>query len=276
MIDNYKLMRLDSWLDLAQASLKSANISSARLDSELIAAFVVNKTRVWVHSHPEYQPNLDEQTKLSDLLKRRVANKPIAYILGEKEFYGRCFFINESVLVPRPESESLVNLALSIKSKDLKFIDIGTGSGVLGITVILERPNWKAHLTDVSNDALVVTKTNLVHYKVEKLAKVRNQHLLNNDENEYGLAIANLPYVPDNFCNNPDLRAEPTIALFSGSDGLDLYREFFAQIKSLKLKPFNIITESLLSQHKELEKLASQSGYTLLSTKGLGQHFVLV
>lgn len=276
MTDNYKLMRLDSWLDLAQASLKSSGISSPRLDSELIAAFVVNKTRTWVHSHPEYHPNLDEQTMLSDLLKRRGANEPIAYILGEKEFYGRCFFINKNVLVPRPESESLVNLALSIKTKDLKFIDVGTGSGILGITIILERPNWDAHLSDTSNDALVVTKTNLAHYKVEKLVKVRSQYLLNNDVNEYGLVIANLPYVPDHFCNNPDLRAEPSIALFSGSDGLDLYREFFSQIKSRKSKPSNIITESLVSQHKELEKLATQSDYALLSTKGLGQHFVLV
>ena len=193
MTGNYKLMRLDSWLDLAQASLKSANISSARLDSELIAAFVFNKTRVWVHSHPEYQPTIDEQKTLSDLLKRRVANEPIAYILGEKEFYGRCFFINKSVLVPRPESESLVHLALSIKTKDLKFIDIGTGSGVLGITIILERQNWEAHLTDVSNDALVVATMNSARYKVEKLVTIRNQSLLNKDENEYGLVLANLP-----------------------------------------------------------------------------------
>ncbi len=276
MIDNYKLMRLDSWLDLAQASLKSAGISSARLDSELIAAFVISKTRIWIHSHPEYQPTIDQQKTLSDLLKRRKANEPIAYILGEKEFYNRSFCINKSVLVPRPESESLVELALTIKTTDLKLIDVGTGSGVLGITIILEQPKWGAHLTDVSNDALVVATINAARYKVEKLVTIRKQSLLNKDKNEYGLVIANLPYVPDNFRNNNDLRAEPSISLFSGSDGLDLYREFFAQIKDRKLKPFNIITESLVSQHIELEKLASRSNYRLLSTKGLGQHFVLV
>ncbi len=276
MTDSYRPIQLNSWLKSAEDSLKSAGISSARLDSELIAGFCFGESREWVHGHPEFQISLAIFGKLTDLLNRRISHEPIAYLLGEKEFYGRCFYVNKNVLVPRPETESLIELALSVNLDRPRLIDIGTGSGNIGISIMLERPKWRAHLTDISSRALELTAKNIRQFKLEETITFRKQNLLRADDTDYSIVVANLPYVPDSLSGSLDLMSEPAISLFAGNDGLDLYRELFKQINKRKLKPLHLITESLVSQHKDMQEMASRSGYILSKTKGLGQHFVPV
>lgn len=276
MTDSYRPIQLNSWLKSAEAKLKSAGISSARLDSELIAGFCAGESREWVHGHPEFQINTVIFNKLTKLLKRRISHEPIAYLFGEKEFYGRCFYVNKNVLVPRPETESLIELVLSVNLDRPRLIDIGTGSGNIGITIILERPRWHVHLSDVSSSALELTAKNVQQYKLEKSITLQRQNLLRADDTDYSIVVANLPYVPDSLSGSLDLMSEPAISLFAGNDGLDLYRELFKQINKRKLKPLHLITESLVSQHKDMQEIASRSGYILSKTTGLGQHFVPV
>lgn len=240
-----------------------------------MAASVLHVSRTWLHAHPEHELSQTEQQKLDELLKRRLKHEPTAYILGFKEFYGRDFAVTSDVLVPRPESEDFIEIIKTLEVDDLKFIDIGTGSGCLAVTIALEQPTWSGTATDVSRSALNVAKQNAKKLKAKNLV-FKVQNLLADDTQNYDLIIANLPYVPNNLRNKPDIKHEPEIALFADHDGLALYQELFKQIKVRKHKPLHILTESLETQHKHLKKLAENAGYVPKETKGLVQHYTLV
>lgn len=254
--------------------LKKSGCESARLDAELLVGFVLAKSRTWVHSHPEYTFADTEEATLNALLQRRTNHEPLAYILGTKEFYGRDFIVNKEVLVPRPESEDLIAITKSISVKNAEYIDIGTGSGVLAITIALEQPTWSGTATDISLKALKVAQKNAQNFKIKNLVFI-HQNLLANDSKNYDVIIANLPYVPQNLRSKPDIAHEPEIALFADNDSLALYEELFQQIANRQHKPVHIITESLPTQHQDLEKMAIGAGYSLFETKGLIQHFLV-
>lgn len=274
MTANSKVLTLNTWLAQASGRLSRTDINSARLDGELLAGFVLNKSRTWVHGHGEYKISGNQHAQLDGLLKRRLNHEPIAYILGLREFYGRSFTVSSDVLVPRPESEDFIELIKSISDKDLKFIDIGTGSGVLAITIALEQPSWSGTATDISPKALIVAQKNAQNLKAKNLV-FKVQNLLAEDSNIYDLIIANLPYVPENLRGKPDIAHEPEIALFADNDGLGLYQQLFAQVATRGQKPTHILTESLQNQHPAIKKLALAIGYNLKETRGLIQHFIL-
>ena len=266
-------MRLITWLDQSTSTLKTAGVSSARLDSELIASSVLKQSRTWLHGNPEYVLTVSEHNLLDVLQERRASQEPIAYIIGSKEFYGREFVVSPDVLVPRPESEDFIEIIKTLEVSDIKFIDLGTGSGCLAITTALEQPTWSGTATDISPKALNVAKQNAKNLIAKNLV-FKVQNLLDDDAENYDLVIANLPYVPNNLLNKPDLAHEPEIALFAEHDGLALYEELFQQIFARQHRPSHILTESLKVQHKVLEKLAKGAGYQLRETRGLIQHFV--
>lgn len=263
---------LDAWLAQANQQLTSAGITSAKLDSELLASFVLSRPRTWLHAHLEHEITDAEQKQLVSLLSRRLHHEPIAYIVCSKEFFGRDFAVNSSVLVPRPESEAMIEILKSITQKGLSFIDIGTGSGILAITTALEQPSWSGTATDISPEALKVAEQNAKKLETKNLV-FKVQSLLANDTEKYDVVIANLPYVPKSLRSKPDIAHEPAIALFADNNGLAIYEEFFSQITTRKHKPTHILTESLIDQHKALEKIASDAGFSLIETKGLSQHF---
>lgn len=267
-------MQIDAWISNSANKLSEADIESAQLDAELLVSGVIAQSRTWLHSHPEHKLTNTEQQKLDELLQRRLNHEPLAYILGFKEFYGREFAVTPDVLVPRPESEGFIDIIKTL-SQDLKFIDIGTGSGCLAISIALEQPSWSGTATDISREALNVAKQNARNLKAKNLV-FKVQNLLVGDDGYYDLMIANLPYVPNNLRNKSDIKHEPEIALFADHDGLALYQELFQQLRHRKHQPTHILTESLLTQHQDLEKLASNAGYRLGETRGLIQHFVPV
>ena len=268
-------MQVTDFLQQGAKRLDNEGIESAKLDMELFLAFVLSKPRTWIHAHSEYELNKSEQKVLEDLLTRRLNQESVAYITGLKEFYGRDFLVSSDVLVPRPESENLIDIIKTLEVSDIKFIDIGTGSGCLAITIALEQPTWSGTATDISQEALNVAKQNAKNLKANNLV-FKVQNLLDDDTENYDLVIANLPYVPNNLRNKPDLAHEPEIALFAEHDGLALYEELFQQIFARQHKPSHILTESLKTQHIDIEELAKDAGYRLEETKGLIQHYVPV
>ncbi len=247
-------------------------ISSAVLDSEILVSHVLNKPRTWVHAHSQERLSQNQHRQLNRFLQRRAAGQPIAYITGQKEFYGRNFIVSPEVLIPRPESENFIEIVKTLPS-NLKFIDIGTGSGILAITSVLVQPTWSGVATDISQAALKVAQKNTRKLGAKNLV-FKVQNLLVDDTKKYDVVLANLPYVPQNLFNKADISFEPKIALFAGEDGLDIYRELFKQIMARKHKPTHILTESLLNQHKQIEQLAKSAGYRLGESRGLIQHFV--
>lgn len=265
-------MTIEKILANSQSKLRDSGIESAKLDAELMLALATDKTRTWLHTHPEYELTPNQLARFDDYLKHRTTGQPIAYIVGHKEFYGRDFLVNEQVLVPRPETESFIELVKSLPS-DLSIIDLGTGSGILAITSVLEQPTWSGTATDISPKTLKVAQQNAEKLGAKNLV-FKVQNLLHDDPKNYDLVIANLPYVPTNLLNKADIAHEPKVALFAGRDGLDVYRQLFDQLADRSSKPKHLLTESLESQHDAMTKLAQAAGYKLHHTQDLVQWFV--
>ena len=270
-------MIIKQWLYSTIAKLNELSVPTARLDAEVLLADLLGKDRSWLHAHPDYTLQRSDLCKLEEQVARRVDGEPIAYIIGKKEFYGRDFMVNKGVLVPRPESESFIELLMELNNDKSvpgflhQVLDMGTGSGCLAVTVKLENPSLKVFATDISKKALTVAEQNARKHEVEIRFKV--QSLLDGDEIRYDIILANLPYVPEDM-KHISIQKEPREALYSGIDGLDHYRRLFNQLESKRVKIKYILTESLIKQHAEVENLATVTGYILKDTSGLVQLFM--
>lgn len=259
------------WLAEASNRLKAKNIKSARLDSLVILEEVTKYPRIKLISQTNVKLSSKQVGELNSLLERRLKDEPMAYIRGHVEFYGRDFIVDSNVLVPRPESEAFINIMKSLNVKDLSVADIGTGSGCLGVTLKLEIPSLKVDLFDVSIDSLEVAEQNIKKFNLDILCTKSN--LLTNIKEDYDVILTNLPYLPDIMKEINNLSFEPSISLFSGSDGMDLYKLFWQQIGELKPNPRYVLCESLENQHKQMSTLALSVGYKTVKSESLIQLF---
>jgi release factor glutamine methyltransferase len=245
-----------------------------QLDAEVLLAHVLQKDRSWLHAYGNEELQRSSLHAFEELIKRRAAGEPIAYLVGYKEFYGRNFIVSPSVLVPRPESESFLALIKDLVKTPAPegihhVLDMGTGSGCLAITVKLEHPKLYVSATDISSTALAIAAHNALTHGCAITFK--KQSLLAGDKEGYDLIVANLPYVPIGM-QHASIAHEPTEALYSGADGLDHYKKLFVQLAHKHIR--YVMTESLLEQHEEVKKLASDAHYVLQKTEGLVQLFV--
>jgi release factor glutamine methyltransferase len=259
-------MTIRGWIDEATINLEKSS-TSARLDAMLLAEHILNVDRAYLLAHDEDNISKHETTILYKALLRRKKGEPIAYIVGTSEFYGREFYVDSHVLVPRPESEAFVEVVGSILKKNTKLksaVDIGTGSGAIAISVKLAFPDLSISAIDVSTSALKVAAKNALTHHAAIILEKRN--LLQGDKNAYDIIMANLPYVPIDMAN-PTIEHEPKRALFSGEDGLNHYRRLFQQLKRRPM-PY-VVIEALEIQDKHLDQIAKESGYTLTEHSGL-------
>ncbi|HUA13595.1 MAG TPA: HemK/PrmC family methyltransferase [Candidatus Sulfotelmatobacter sp.] len=269
-------MTVDQYLKLSSAKLKSAGIKSARLDTLILFEDVLSINRARLLAEPEFEITKAQQRKLNNLLNKRLDHTPLAYLRGSTEFYGTTFFVNNHVLVPRPESETIIDLLIEISKDDvfrqrtIRIVDVGTGCGALGITAKQNVANSEVELIDNDKNALKVAKIN-----VDKLTPGVNlicSDLLSQAGKKYDIVLANLPYVPDQHCINSEAKHEPHQAIYSGKTGLEHYIRLLAQVKKLKKPPLYLLFEAFPSQHADLVDLAKKSGYRLYKT----DHFVVV
>jgi release factor glutamine methyltransferase len=256
----------------AGKTLSDAGIETSRLDILVILEDVLGKNRALILAHSDDMLDAPTLSQLNKFIVQRKHHIPLAYIRGRAEFYGRNFIVNQDVLVPRPESESIIDLLRSLPVSSIKNVaDLGTGSGCLGITAALELGLPSIDLVDISTGALKVARQNTKSHSVQaSLINSSFQALL--PTKKYDVLLANLPYVPYGYPVNQAARHEPEIALYADEDGLRYYRELF-EIQADSPVGY-IITESLLSQHPDMEQLATKHGYTLGQTLGLAQLFV--
>lgn len=255
-------MKVKDWLTSATKRLEKSGTGSARLDCLILLEDELKKDRSYVLAHLDDE--ITDATNLDNQLVRRAKHEPMAYIRGFTEFYGRKFLVNKNVLEPRPESETMIGLlvGLSLPSGAV-IVDIGTGSGALAITAKLEFPKAKVVATDIDPKCLVVAKQNAKQLKAEIVFLTGDLFKpLSGKGYEPTALLANLPYVPDNYKINEAAAMEPRLAIFGGSDGLDLYRKLFSQIEAAKIKPKYVLTESIPPQHASLAKIAEQNGYS--------------
>jgi release factor glutamine methyltransferase len=265
-------VKVGKFLEVSESKLKSAGISSARLDILILLEDNLHKDRSWILAHPEHRLSNLQARRLERKVARRSAHIPLAYIRGHAEFFGRSFKINRHVLQPRMETETMIGLLKKLGLPNQAAIaDIGTGSGCLGITAALEIPGSIVDLYDISAGALSVAKHN-VHFH-ELHLHARKMNLLSRPLRPYDAIITSLPYVPDNWRINEAAMAEPKIAIFGGQDGLEVYRKLFAQLQRFTWKPGFVLTESLPPQHEKLAAIAAGYGFKLYKSDDFIQVF---
>lgn len=255
-------MNVSSWL-------KKAAIS--RLDAELILANSLGKDRVFLHAHPDHELSEAEEKKANIDLERRENREPIAYILGYKEFYGRKFTVSPDVLIPRPETEAIINLAKELKPR--KILDVGTGSGCIAVTLKLEIPESDVSAVDISPKALTVAGQNAANLGA-KIA-FQESDLLSKVQSKYDLIVANLPYVDKNWdWLSPELAYEPDLALYAEDEGLYDIKRLVCQAEAHLTNRGVLILESDLSQHAKIQDFVdNNTNLTLVKTESLAQMF---
>ncbi len=221
-------------LNQAILKLQKAKIDSAYLDAELLLAFVLGKNRSYILSHEEIILTNKQNISFNKLIAQRATFVPVAYMLGYKEFYGLRFKVTKDTLVPRPESELMVEEALRYINPKTLVIDIGTGSGCLICSVI---KNTQAHgiAIDTSSKAIAIAKTNAKNLGVNKKIKFLKSNLLSNvklNKSDNLIILANLPYLNKKEMKEKTIQKEPKSALYGGTDGLVYYKKLARQLKT--------------------------------------------
>ena len=255
-------MIISEWLKIATKSLKTANIPSARLDAELILANTLRKTRTYLHAPLDEEIDPRRFDIANARLDLRLDRVPIAYILGYKEFYGRRFTVSPSVLIPRPESEDLISLFLELTASEIVekvLIDVGTGSGCLGITAKLERSNLSVILSDISKPALNIAEKNANALNAD--VHIQQQSLLNGQLRPVDYIFANLPYVDKSWDVSPELKYEPGIALFAEDEGLKLILQLISQAPRCLTPEGLLFIEADPQQHNRIINEAVKNGF---------------
>ncbi|MEO6761830.1 MAG: HemK/PrmC family methyltransferase [Candidatus Saccharimonadales bacterium] len=267
-------MNVSEWLKISETKLTNASISTPRLDCLVLLEDETDKDRGWLLAHPEFILSSAQENSLNTKITQRLKHVPLAYIRGFTEFYGRQFIITPAVLEPRPESETMIEMLLSlpnVKTKPYRIADVGTGSGALGITAKLELPNLEVDLLEIDKRAILVTQKNVIKFATNVNTLISD--LLDKSSKDYDILLCNLPYVPDDFRINSAAMNEPRLAIFGGPDGLDIYRRMFSQINISPKKPMYILCESMPPQHITLESIARSSYYELIQTSDFIQLF---
>ncbi len=232
-------MTLKQALTRARGILTANNIEDAPLECELLLKHVLGISRVQLYIDLNHELGSEQEETFWNLVKRRLSGEPTAYITGHREFYGLDFYVNSSVLIPRPESELLVEKSLDLTQNHAvsAIAEIGTGCGAIAISLALNLPQVKIYATDVSAPALGVALFNCKKHGVINRICFLQGNMLNPLPEPVDLIIANLPYVKESELSQMrSVSFEPQLALNGGSDGLERIRQLCSQVSS-KLRP---------------------------------------
>jgi len=216
-------MTVGDWVRQATEQLQKAGISTAKLEAQLLAAHALDRDRSWIAAHED--DLLFNEEQLSSCLLHRLSRFPLAYITGWREFYGRDFSVEPSVLIPRQETETLVLAALEVLPHGAHVLDLGTGSGCVAITLKLERPDLDIVACDISDEAIAIAERNADRLGAD-IDFIWSDGFGTFEDELFDAVITNPPYVEADAELEPEVSEwEPARALFAGPDGLDFYRK---------------------------------------------------
>ena len=228
-------MTLKQALSRAREILVANNIEDASLESELLLRHTLNISRVQLYLDLDHELGPKQEKTFWNLIKRRLNHEPTTYIIGHCEFYGLDFYVNPSVLIPRPESELLVEQALNLAQnyRVSTIAEIGTGCGAIAISLALNLPQTKIYATDISASALKVALINCQKHRVVNRIHLLEGNMLDPLSEPVDLMLANLPYVREvELLGTSPLESEPLLALNGGPDGLQKIRQLCEQVSS--------------------------------------------
>lgn len=251
-------------LNFAANRFNEEAIESASLDAQVLLAHLLGKDRTWLFAHHEYVLTPEEAESYTALIRRRMAHEPIAYLIGRKEFYGLEFIIDRRVLIPRPETELLVDLVLdeisALHRKPVFVADVGTGSGAIALSLAANQKDVRVFAIDLSEDALDIADTNVQRLDVRKQVTLLCGDLLTPLTHPVDIIVANLPYIPSATYSmlEPDIREyEPRLALESGPKGLDAISRLLQQAHLHLAASGQIFLEIAHDQGEMVEQLAA-------------------
>jgi release factor glutamine methyltransferase len=244
-------------VNAATQRLEEAGVSTARLDAQVILAHVLGVGRSWLFAHFEYALDDAQANQFTELIARRVKHEPVAYLIGRKEFYGIELQVDRRVLIPRPETEMLVDavlvLAANQSPEPLTVADVGTGSGAIALAVAANAENARIFALDVSKDALAVAAGNMAHLDSGSQVTLLHSDLLEALPEPVDVVVANLPYVTsaDYHTLDADVRKfEPQLALEAGKQGLDVIARLLRQVPAHLCPGGSVILEIGYNQGK--------------------------
>jgi release factor glutamine methyltransferase len=249
----------------ASQILANAGIDTARLDAEILLADACGVSRAALMAGRNVP--FDAVDKFRQMIARRARREPIAYIIGYKEFFSLDFEVTPAVLIPRPETETLVEAALKFLAtrSDLHVLDIGTGSGAIAISIAANVQKVQIKATDISQAALEVARRNAVRHRCGDRVEFIVTDLCPNDDSRFGLIVSNPPYVADTDLETlqPEIRLhEPRVALTDGADGLAFYRRIATESRS-RLNPGGaVMVEIGAGQASEVAALFRRAGFS--------------
>jgi len=233
-------MQLKQAVDSAYKLFVENDVPSPRLNAELLLLFVLSRERAYLYAHPERELTPDEQANFDEVVRERARGCPTQYITGHQEFWGLDLLVSPAVLIPRPETEHVVETVLELVKEypfdgpgRLKLLDVGTGSGCIALALASELPHAEIHACDISEEALEIARVNAARLALGGKVLFRKSDLLNVYSGEqFDFVISNPPYVGEADAEKVQKQVrefEPRIAVFSGQEGLDIYRKLVPQ-----------------------------------------------
>lgn len=247
------------------------NSSSALFDAQVLLSHTLQCNSAHLIAWPEKELNEVQAADFQKLIEQRRQGLPVAHLTGQREFWSLNFFVNNSTLIPRPETETLVEFILETfgNKKNLKLLDMGTGTGAIAIAIASEKPEWKIFASDVSSDAISLARKNSEHLKTDNTTFIESDWFKNINTVDFNIIISNPPYIAndDPHLKQGDVRFEPDSALTAGKSGMDDIEILCAQANSHLTKEGWLIVEHGYNQKQIVADCFTKNNFTNISQR---------
>ena len=264
-------MNIESKLNQGINILKASNIPNPHLDSEILLSESINKDNKYIILNSKEVLNNKQLENFDNLIGRRRKGEPIAYLINKKEFWKDEFYVNRNVLIPRPDTELIIEQVLNIYSNksQLQVLDIGTGSGCILLSIIKERPNFYGTGIDISKKSINVSKINAKQLNLTNRVKFIHSSVDNFNIGKYDLIVSNPPYiklVSLKYLEKDVINFEPKLALSGGFDGFSKIRKVISKASTLIKKNGKFVLEIGFNQKDKVKKILREEGYYVNKT----------
>ena len=259
-------MNIENILDRGVATLKKNNIPNPHLDSEILLSKSINKDKKYIILNSKKILNSKQLNSFINLIDRRKNGEPTAYLTNKKEFWKDEFYVNKDVLIPRPDTELIIEQVLKIYSKDvqLQVLDIGTGSGCILLSILKERPNFYGTGIDISKKSIIVSKINTKQLNLMNRVKFFHSSVDNFNIGKYDLVVSNPPYIELlnlKYLGKDVVNFEPKLALSGGLDGFSKISKVINKASALIKKNGKFILEIGFNQKNKVKEILKEEGF---------------
>ncbi len=259
-------MQLKQAVNSAYQRFVAADVPSPRLNAEILMTFALGRDRSYLFAHPERELTPEEQYRYDEVTTQRAQGCPTQYITGHQEFWGLDLLVSPAVLIPRPETEHVVETVLELVQEHyrehhtrIKIVDVGTGSGCIALALATELPQAEIHACDISDEALEMARVNAARLGLGSRVLMRKSDLLSvYDHGTFDFVVSNPPYVGEAEADKVQKQVkdfEPKIAVFSGTEGMDVYRQLLPQSQSALRSGGWVVTEIGFSIEEKTKQL---------------------